>query len=92
MKVTYLAGLIKHLMDHPDVVKVETLRDAGIEGPDWHPEWLRVVTASGGSIVLSIAATSPDSNDDSDMPDTFDPGDLDASSRQVSSVRGPGHG
>jgi hypothetical protein len=91
MKVTYLTGLIKHLLDHPDIVKVETLRDAGIEGPDWHPEWLRVVTASSGSIVLSIAATSPDSNDDSGMPDTFDPGDLDGG-RQMSSVRGTSHG
>jgi hypothetical protein len=88
VKVTYLSGMIQHLLQHPDIVKVETLADAGIEGPDWHPSWLRVLTVGGGSIVLSVVATAGD-GDDSAKPDHFDPGDLDGQrQRQVSGVQG----
>ncbi|MCW6008699.1 hypothetical protein K1W54_29755 [Micromonospora sp. CPCC 205371] len=91
MKVSYFGGLVQHLLSaHPDVAKVETLADAGIEGPNWHPDWLKVTFTNGTSMVLSVVRTASE-NEAPDKPDTFDLGDLDGG-RQMSGVRGAGHG
>lgn len=76
MKVTYLSGMLAHLLQHSDIVEVRTLADVGLYGPDWHPDWLRVVLADGSAVVLSITATAADDPSADDTPAVFRPDDL----------------
>jgi hypothetical protein len=88
VKVSYFAGLAAHVLSgHPDVAKVETLADAGVDGKDWHPSWLKVTLTNGTSMVLSVVR-QPSDNEAPDKPDMFHPEDLDGSQRQVPGLQG----
>lgn len=88
MKVSYFAGLAAHLLRlHPDVAKVETLAEAGVTGPDWHPSWLKVTLTDGAAVVLNIAR-QPSDNEAPGKPDTFAAEDLHGSQRQMPGLQG----